>query len=144
MKWWGVVDAVGAGVSTWKPGQRVGVGWHGGHCGSCDACRHGDFFGCTVALQITGISFDGGYGDYMVAPAIALALVPEDLSPVEAAPLICAGITTYNALRNSDARAGDVVAVLGLGGLAYVFWGLIASTWRRFRPKWLGSAESVK
>jgi D-arabinose 1-dehydrogenase-like Zn-dependent alcohol dehydrogenase len=115
-----VVDAVGAGVSTWKPGQRVGVGWHGGHCGSCDACRHGDFFGCTVALQITGISFDGGYGDYMVAPAIALALVPEDLSPVEAAPLMCAGITTYNALRNSDARAGDVVAVLGLGGLGHL------------------------
>jgi D-arabinose 1-dehydrogenase-like Zn-dependent alcohol dehydrogenase len=116
----GVVDAVGAGVAQWKPGQRVGVGWHGGHCGSCDACRHGDFFGCTVALQITGISFDGGYADYMVAPAIAVALVPEDLSPVEAAPLMCAGITTYNALRNSHARPGDVVAVLGLGGLGHL------------------------
>jgi D-arabinose 1-dehydrogenase-like Zn-dependent alcohol dehydrogenase len=76
----GVVDAVGAGVSQWKPGQRVGVGWHGGHCGHCDACRSGDFFGCQVALQITGISFDGGYADYLIAPAIAPALVPEDLS----------------------------------------------------------------
>ncbi len=116
----GLVDAVGAGVARWKPGQRVGVGWHGGHCGSCDACRAGDFFGCTVALQITGISFDGGYADYMVAPSIALALVPEQLSPVEAAPLMCAGITTYNALRNSHARPGDVVAVLGLGGLGHL------------------------
>src|SRR5882672_3019757 len=116
----GVVDAVGAGVAQWKPGQRVGVGWHGGHCGFCDACRRGEFFGCQVALQITGISFDGGYADYMVAPAIALALVPEDLSAVEAAPLMCAGITTYNALRNSHARPGDVVAVLGLGGLGHL------------------------
>jgi D-arabinose 1-dehydrogenase-like Zn-dependent alcohol dehydrogenase len=84
----GVVDALGTGVSQWKPGQRVGVGWHGGHCGNCDACRSGNFFGCQVALQITGISFDGGYADYMIAPAIALALVPEDLSAVEAAPLM--------------------------------------------------------
>src|SRR6266446_220250 len=116
----GAVDAVGAGVSQWKAGQRVGVGWHGGHCGHCDPCRSGDFFGCQVALQITGISFDGGYADYMVAPAISLALVPEDLSAVEAAPLICAGITTYNALRNSGARPGDLVAVLGLGGLGHL------------------------
>jgi D-arabinose 1-dehydrogenase-like Zn-dependent alcohol dehydrogenase len=116
----GVVDAVGAGVPQWRPGQRAGVGWHGGHCGHCDACRNGDFFGCTVALQITGINFDGGYGEYMVAPAIALAQVPDDLSPVEAAPLMCAGITTYNALRNSGARAGDVVAILGLGGLGHL------------------------
>jgi D-arabinose 1-dehydrogenase-like Zn-dependent alcohol dehydrogenase len=116
----GVVDAVGAGVAQWQTGQRVGVGWHGGHCGHCDACRNGDFFGCQVALQITGISFDGGYADYMVAPAIAVALVPADLSPVEAAPLMCAGITTYNALRNSDARPGDLVAVLGLGGLGHL------------------------
>ena len=116
----GVVDAVGAGVTRWQPGQRVGVGWHGGHCGMCDACRNGDFFGCTVALQVTGVSFDGGYAEYMVAPAIALALVPDDLSPVEAAPLMCAGITTYNALRNSGARAGDLVAVLGLGGLGHL------------------------
>lgn len=116
----GVVDAVGAGVSQWKPGQRVGVGWHGGHCGMCDNCRNGDFFGCTVALQVTGISFDGGYADYMVAPAVAVALVPNELSAVEAGPLMCAGITTYNALRNSGARAGDVVAVLGLGGLGHL------------------------
>jgi len=116
----GVVDAVGAGVSQWKTGQRVGVGWHGGHCGHCDACRNGDFFGCQVALQITGISFDGGYADYMVAPAIAIASVPEDLSAVEAAPLMCAGITTYNALRNTTARPGDLVAVLGLGGLGHL------------------------
>ena len=116
----GIVDAVGAGAGQWKPGQGVGVGWHGGHCGHCDACRSGDFFGCQVALQVTGISFDGGYADYMVAPAIALALVPEDLSAVEAAPLMCAGITTYNALRNSNARPGDVVAVLGLGGLGHL------------------------
>lgn len=116
----GVVDAVGEGVSQWQPSQRVGVGWHGGHCGHCDACRDGDFFGCTVALQITGISFDGGYAEYMIAPAIAVALVPEDLSPVEAAPLMCAGITTYNALRNSGARPGDLVAVHGLGGLGHL------------------------
>jgi D-arabinose 1-dehydrogenase-like Zn-dependent alcohol dehydrogenase len=116
----GIVDAVGAGVSQWKPGHRVGVGWHGGHCGHCDACRNGDFFGCTVALKVTGISFDGGYAEYMVAPSIALALVPEELSAVEAGPLMCAGITTYNALRHSGARAGDVVAVLGLGGLGHL------------------------
>ena len=116
----GIVDAVGAGVAQWKPGQRVGVGWHGGHCGHCDACRSGDFFGCQVALQITGISFDGGYADYLVAPAIALALMPDGLSPVEAAPLMCAGITTFNALRNSNAGPGDVVAVLGLGGLGHL------------------------
>lgn len=116
----GTVDALGAGVTHWKPGQRVGVGWHGGHCGFCDACRSGDFFGCSVALQITGISFDGGYAEYLVAPAIAVAMVPEDLSAVEAAPLMCAGITTYNALRNSSARPGDVVGVLGLGGLGHL------------------------
>jgi D-arabinose 1-dehydrogenase-like Zn-dependent alcohol dehydrogenase len=116
----GIVDAVGEGVKEWRPGQRVGVGWHGGHCGYCDNCRHGDFFGCRVALQITGISFDGGYADYMIAPAIALAIVPEHLSPVEAAPLMCAGITTYNALRNTSAQGGDLVAVMGLGGLGHL------------------------
>ena len=116
----GLVDAVGAGVTQFQPGQRVGVGWHGGHCGYCDACRAGNFFGCTVNLQVTGISFDGGYADYLVAPAIALAQVPDDLSPVEAAPLMCAGITTYNALRHSGARPGDVVAILGLGGLGHL------------------------
>jgi D-arabinose 1-dehydrogenase-like Zn-dependent alcohol dehydrogenase len=90
------------------------------HCGYCDACRRGEFFGCQVALKITGLSFDGGYADYMVAPAIALASVPDELSAADAAPLMCAGITTYNALRNSDARPGDVVAVLGLGGLGHL------------------------
>lgn len=116
----GVVDAVGTDVSEWKPGERVGVGWHGGHCGHCNACRNGDFFGCQVALQVTGISFDGGYADYMVAPAIAVARVPDELPAVEAAPLMCAGITTYNSLRNSAARAGDLVAVLGIGGLGHL------------------------
>src|SRR5882672_2347697 len=116
----GVVDAVGAGVTQWKTGQRVGVGWHGGHCGACDNCRNGDFFGCSVNLQITGISFDGGYADYMIAPAIAVARMPEELSPMEAAPLMCAGITTYNALRNSSARPGDVVAIHGISGLGHL------------------------
>ena len=115
----GLVDAVGAGVTHWAPGQRVGVGWHGGQCGECDSCRHGDFFACQTG-QVTGISFDGGYADYMIAPASALALVPEELSAVEAAPLMCAGITTFNALRNSGARPGDIVAVLGLGGLGHL------------------------
>ena len=116
----GVVDAVGPGVTKWKTGQRVGVGWHGGNCGQCDNCLRGDFFACSVDLKITGVSFDGGYGEYMVAPAIALARVPEELASVDGAPLMCAGITTYNALRNSGARAGDVVAVLGLGGLGHL------------------------
>lgn len=116
----GVVDAVGTGVPQWQPGQRVGIGWHGNHCGTCENCRNGDFFGCRVNLQVTGISFDGGYAEYLIAPAIAVALVPEELSAVEAAPLMCAGITTYNALRNSPARPGDVVAVLGLGGLGHL------------------------
>jgi D-arabinose 1-dehydrogenase-like Zn-dependent alcohol dehydrogenase len=115
----GIVDAVGTGVH-WKPGQRVGVGWHGGHCGYCNACRRGDFFGCQVNLQITGISFDGGYADYMIAPAIAIALMPDDLAPADAAPLMCAGITTFNALRNSGAGPGDLVAILGLGGLGHL------------------------
>lgn len=116
----GVIDALGERVSQWKVGQRVGVGWHGGNCGYCDNCRRGDFFACTVDLKITGVSFDGGYGEYMVAPSIALARVPDELSAVDGAPLMCAGITTFNALRNSGARAGDVVAVLGLGGLGHL------------------------
>jgi D-arabinose 1-dehydrogenase-like Zn-dependent alcohol dehydrogenase len=116
----GVVDAVGEGVPQWKAGQRVGVGWHGGNCGYCDNCRRGDFFACTVDLKVTGISFDGGYGEYMIAPAIALARVPDELSSVDGAPLMCAGITTFNALRNSGARPGDLVAVLGLGGLGHL------------------------
>jgi len=116
----GLIDAVGAGVAGWTQGQRVGVGWHGGHCGYCNACRRGDFFGCQNALQITGLTYDGGYADYMIAPAEALALIPEGLSAVEAGPLVCAGVTTFNALRNSGARAGDLVAVLGLGGLGHL------------------------
>jgi len=116
----GVVDAVGSGVGQWKTGQRVGIGWHGGNCGYCDNCRRGEFFACQIALLTTGISFDGGYADYMVAPAIALASVPDDLGAVDGAPLMCAGVTTFNALRNSGARPGDVVAVLGIGGLGHL------------------------
>ncbi len=115
----GVIDAVGANVDGWTTGQRVGVGWHGGYCGKCDPCRHGNFFAC-VTGQITGITQDGGYADYMLAPVTALAMFPEQLSPVESAPLLCAGITTFNALRNSGARAGELVAVLGLGGLGHL------------------------
>jgi D-arabinose 1-dehydrogenase-like Zn-dependent alcohol dehydrogenase len=115
----GVVDAIGPGVAGWQPGQRVGVGWNGGYCGYCDHCRRGDFFAC-VRTQITGISYDGGYGEYMVAPASAVAHMPADLPPVEAAPLMCAGLTTFNALRSSGARPGDVVGVLGLGGLGHL------------------------
>jgi len=116
----GVVDLVGEGVKGWKSGQRVGVGWHGGHCGYCEHCRRGDFFACNVALLTTGISYDGGYAEYMVAPAEALALVPNELSAVDGAPLMCAGVTTFNALRNSGAKGGDVVAVLGIGGLGHL------------------------
>jgi D-arabinose 1-dehydrogenase-like Zn-dependent alcohol dehydrogenase len=116
----GVVDAVGERVKPWSIGQRVGVGWHGGNCGYCDHCRRGEFFACEVALLTTGISFDGGYAEYMVAPAEALALVPDELSAVDGAPLMCAGVTTFNALRNSGARGGDVVAVLGIGGLGHL------------------------
>jgi D-arabinose 1-dehydrogenase-like Zn-dependent alcohol dehydrogenase len=116
----GIIDAVGSGVVGWKAGQRVGVGWHGGHCGYCDRCRRGDFVLCQNAAQVPGISRDGGYADYMIAPAGTLALIPEELSPAEAAPLMCAGVTTYNALRNCGARPGDLVAVLGLGGLGHL------------------------
>src|SRR6476469_7185161 len=115
----GVIDAVGPGVAGWEPGQPAGVGWNGGYCGHCDHCRRGEFFAC-VRGQVTGISFDGGYAEYVIAPASAVALMPTDLPPVEAAPLMCAGLTTFNALRNSGARAGDVVAVLGLGGLGHL------------------------
>jgi len=115
----GVIDAVGPRVAGWTPGQRVGVGWHGGHCGHCEPCRRGDFFACQTG-QVTGVTFDGGYADYMIAPASAVALLPAELPAVEAAPLMCAGITTFNALRNSSARPGDVVAILGLGGLGHL------------------------
>jgi D-arabinose 1-dehydrogenase-like Zn-dependent alcohol dehydrogenase len=115
----GVIDAVGTGVAGWEPGQRVGVGWNGGYCGYCDHCRRGEFFAC-VRGQTTGVTYDGGYGEYMIAPASAVARMPAELPPVEAAPLMCAGLTTFNALRNSGARPGDVVAVLGLGGLGHL------------------------
>jgi alcohol dehydrogenase/propanol-preferring alcohol dehydrogenase len=115
----GVIDAVGTGVVGWIEGQRVGVGWHGGYCGHCEQCRRGDFFACQWG-QITGITNDGGYADYMIAHSSALALLPEELSVVEAGPLVCAGVTTFNALRNSGARPGEIVAVLGLGGLGHL------------------------
>lgn len=116
----GVVDAVGSGVARWKAGQRVGVGWNGGNCGYCDACRRGDQFACETFTSITGITYDGGYAEYMVARGEAVALVPAELSPADAAPLMCAGVTTFNCLRNSGARPGDLVAVLGLGGLGHL------------------------
>src|SRR3984893_3476370 len=115
----GIIDEVGAGVSEWKTGQRAGVGWHGGHDGPCLQCRLGDFGNCQN-LKIAGISYDGGYQQYMVAPAEALTAIPESLSDIEAAPLLCAGITTYNALRHSGALPGDLVAVLGIGGLGHL------------------------
>jgi D-arabinose 1-dehydrogenase-like Zn-dependent alcohol dehydrogenase len=116
----GIIDTVGSGVAGWKEGQRVGVGWHGGHCGYCDSCRRGDFVTCQIAPQVPGIAYDGGYAEYMIAPAGALALIPDDLSAVEAGPLMCAGVTTFNPLRNSGARPGDLVAVLGVGGLGHL------------------------
>lgn len=115
----GTVDEVGPGVSEWKKGQRVGVGWHGGHDGTCRECRRGDFIHCQN-LKVTGISYDGGYQEYMIAPAEAVAAVPETLTDAEAAPLLCAGITTFNALRHSGAIPGDLVAVQGVGGLGHL------------------------
>jgi D-arabinose 1-dehydrogenase-like Zn-dependent alcohol dehydrogenase len=115
----GIIDEVGAGVPGWKQGQRVGVGWHGGHDGTCRECRRGDFRHCRNR-QVPGISYDGGYQEYMVAPISALVAIPDALSDVDAAPLLCAGITTYDALRQSGARPGDLVAVLGIGGLGHL------------------------
>ena len=115
----GIIDELGDGVSEWKKGQRIGVGWHGGHDNTCLSCRRGDFRNCRN-LKIPGISYDGGYEQYMVAPVEALTTMPDGLSDVEAAPLLCAGITTYNALRHSGALPGDVVAVLGIGGLGHL------------------------
>lgn len=116
----GVVDAVGADVPAWKPGDRVGIGWHGGHCGYCYSCRRGDFLTCRLGVRIPGISFDGGYEDYVVAPSEALARIPDELTTAEAAPLMCAGVTTFNSLRHAGALPGDLVAVLGLGGLGHL------------------------
>lgn len=115
----GRIDAIGADVTLWKPGQRVGVGWHGGHCFQCDPCRRGDFTLCQFG-KTTAISFDGGYAEYMVAPAEGVAAMPDDLPAAEAAPLLCAGITVFNSLRNSGARGGDLVAVQGIGGLGHL------------------------
>jgi D-arabinose 1-dehydrogenase-like Zn-dependent alcohol dehydrogenase len=115
----GVIDEVGKDVIEWKARQRVGVGWHGGHCGHCEPCRRGEFLSCRN-VRITGFNYDGGYADYMIAPIEALALIPEQLSAIEAAPLMCAGVTTYNALRNGGARVGDVVAIFGMGGLGHL------------------------
>lgn len=115
----GVIDAIGADADPWKAGDRVGVGWHGGHCGKCESCRRGDFITC-VKLQIPGISYDGGYSEFVIAPVEALARIPDELTPEEAAPLMCAGVTTFNALRNSGARPGDLVAVQGIGGLGHL------------------------
>jgi len=116
----GTIDAVGVGTRGWSPGTPVGVGWHGGNCGYCGPCRHGDAFACATSNLVTGVTHDGGYAEYMIAPAESVARVPAGLTPAEAAPLMCAGITTFNALRNSGARPGDVVAVLGIGGLGHL------------------------
>lgn len=115
----GVIDEVGEGVIGWTKGTRVGVGWFGGHCGHCEPCRRGDLIDCKN-IAVPGLNYDGGYADYMVTPANGLVRIPDDLSSEDAAPLLCAGVTTYNAIRNSKARPGDVVAVLGLGGLGHL------------------------
>jgi D-arabinose 1-dehydrogenase-like Zn-dependent alcohol dehydrogenase len=115
----GRIDKVGPEVTTWRLGQRVGVGWFGGNCGTCPPCRRGDFISCRY-LKVPGIHYDGGYADYMIAPIEALAAIPDELEAVAAAPLLCAGITTFNALRHSGARAGDLVAILGIGGLGHL------------------------
>lgn len=115
----GSIDAVGDSAGGWRTGQRVGVGWHGWHCGECDSCKRGDYVTC-ADQRISGIHFDGGYADYMIAPVEALAAIPDDLSAADAAPLLCAGVTTYNALRNSGAAPGDVVAIQGVGGLGHL------------------------
>jgi D-arabinose 1-dehydrogenase-like Zn-dependent alcohol dehydrogenase len=117
----GLIDAIGPNVvPRWTLGERVGVGWNGGYCGYCDSCRRGNFFACETSTDVTGVTRDGGYAEYMLAPFSALAMVPEELSAEEAAPLMCAGVTTFNCLRNSGARPGDMVAVIGLGGLGHL------------------------
>ena len=115
----GKVDAVGVGVPQWKQGQRAGIGWYGGHCRRCEPCRRGDLVACQNPL-IPGVTYDGGYADYVVVPAEALAAIPDSLKSIDAAPLLCAGITTFNALRNSGARPPDTVAILGMGGLGHL------------------------
>jgi alcohol dehydrogenase/propanol-preferring alcohol dehydrogenase len=115
----GRIDALGIGVKAWDQGQRVGVGWHGGHCFHCERCRRGDFAMCVIR-KVTGVDFDGGYAEYMIAPAAALAAIPDELPAEEAGPFMCAGVTVYNALRHSGARSGDLVAVHGIGGLGHL------------------------
>jgi len=115
----GRIDALGADVTAWTKGQRVGVGWHGGHCFVCEQCRRGDFSMC-INRKVTGIDFDGGYGEYMIAPATTLAAIPDELPAEEAGPFMCAGVTVFNAMRNSGARAGELVAVHGIGGLGHL------------------------
>src|SRR5690349_19633468 len=115
----GRIEALGEDTYPWEEGQRVGVGWFGGHCGYCDPCRRGDFISC-VNGQVPGIAYDGGYADHVIVPKSALAAIPDDLSAVDAAPLLCAGITTFNSLRESGARPGDLVAILGIGGLGHL------------------------
>jgi D-arabinose 1-dehydrogenase-like Zn-dependent alcohol dehydrogenase len=115
----GIIDALGEGTDPWKVGDRVGIGWHGGHCGKCESCRRGDFITC-VKLQVPGISYDGGYAEFVLVPMEALARIPRELAPEDAAPLMCAGITTFNALRNSGAQPGDLVAIQGIGGLGHL------------------------
>jgi D-arabinose 1-dehydrogenase-like Zn-dependent alcohol dehydrogenase len=117
----GVIDAVGANVPPrWTVGERVGIGWNGGYCGYCNSCRRGNFFACETSTQVTGVTRDGGYAEYLITPFSSLATVPKELSAEEAAPLMCAGVTTYNCLRNTGARPGDLVAVIGLGGLGHL------------------------
>ena len=115
----GKIEALGPATSGWSVGDRIGIGWHGGHDGTCDRCRRGDFITCRN-LRIPGLAYDGGYAQHVVAPVVALARIPDELSAVEAAPLMCAGVTTFNSLRNSSARAGDLVAILGIGGLGHL------------------------
>jgi D-arabinose 1-dehydrogenase-like Zn-dependent alcohol dehydrogenase len=115
----GVIDSLGEDSGDWKIGDRVGVGWHGGHCGRCDSCRRGDFVTCRY-LKIPGVTYDGGYAQYMIAPIEAIARIPNELRPEEAAPLMCAGVTTFNALRHSGAGPGDLVAIQGIGGLGHL------------------------
>lgn len=135
------MDAVGSEVTAWKVGDRVGVGWHGGHCFECDRCKRGDFLNCRSA-KITGISHDGGYQEYMITPWEAVARIPEELAPEDAGPLLCAGITTYNALRNSGARPGDLVAIQGIGGLGHL--GIQYASRMGFRTVALSRGESKK
>lgn len=116
----GIIDAVGPNVTGWKNNQRVGIGWYGGHCGYCNSCRRGDFNTCQINPQITGVTYDGGYANYMIAPKEALALIPDEISFIDAGPLMCAGVTTYNSLRHSGAMPGDIVAILGVGGLGHL------------------------